>query len=186
MTTTPGISAEPNSFPGNIDHIVYGVPDLAVGISEIEDLLGVRPVIGGRHPDFGTHNALVSLGPGTYLEIIAPDPDSPVPVAGRAFGVTENRDPGIITWALRTDSIRQVADAAAAAGVNIGEIAEGKRERPDGVVLSWQLSNPDPMPLGGAIPFLIDWGDTPHPAGSAPRAGELIGFRIEHPRKTRR
>jgi Glyoxalase-like domain len=53
-----------------IDHIVFGCSDLERGMDEIEQLLGIRPVPGGRHIQFGTHNALLSLGPATYLEVI--------------------------------------------------------------------------------------------------------------------
>lgn len=165
----------------NVDHIVYGVSDLETGMTEIENLLGVRPVYGGRHPDFGTHNALLSLGPKTYLEIIAPDPSLPAPDHGVAFGISEDQPPGIVTWALRVDEIQAVAERATAAGVPIGAVNSGSREKPDGTVLSWQLSNPDAMPFEGAIPFLISWGDTPHPARTTPSGGELLGIRIKHP-----
>lgn len=177
----PAFSAESGNLPMNIDHIVYAVSDLESGMTEIEKLIGARPVIGGRHPDFGTHNALLSLGPGTYLEIIAPDSSLPTPDHGLAFGISENQPPGIVTWALRVEEIQAVADAATGAGVPIGAVESGSREKPDGTVLSWQLSNPYAMPFDGAIPFLINWGDTPHPAVTTPRGGELLGIRIEHP-----
>ena len=35
--------------------------------------------------------------------------------------------------------------------------------------------------MGGAIPFLISWGNTPHPALAVPRAGELLSLQIRHP-----
>lgn len=165
----------------NIDHIVYAVSDLEAGMDEIEKLLGVRPVIGGRHPDFGTHNALLSLGPTTYLEIIAPDPDLPEPEGGFMFGVSDDQESRLATWALGTNSINELADAAVGAGVGIGSIETGSREAPGGTVLAWQFSNPYAMPFDGAVPFLIDWGETPHPAGTIPPAGELTGFRLEHP-----
>jgi hypothetical protein len=34
---------------------------------------------------------------------------------------------------------------------------------------------------GGPVPFLISWGDTEHPAASAPRGLTLEAFSIEHP-----
>jgi hypothetical protein len=164
-----------------IDHIVYAVSDLETGINELEHLFGVRAAIGGRHPDFGTHNALLSIGPETYLEIIAPDPKLAVPDQGFMFGIKDNQDPRIATWALQSNSIEEQADAAIAAGIQLGAVESGSRLAPDGTVLTWQLTDPYAMPHDGAVPFLISWGDTPHPAGATPHAGELIDFRIEHP-----
>ncbi len=33
----------------------------------------------------------------------------------------------------------------------------------------------------GIVPFLIDWGDTPHPSQNAVQGLALTGFRAEHP-----
>lgn len=169
----------PPAVPGNVDHLLYAVTDLEAGCDEIERVLGVRPVAGGRHPRYGTHNALLSLGPATYLEVIAPDPGLAVPERGVLF--PGQAGPGrIVTWVLRSESIDETAAAAVAGGVGLGPVESGRRENPDGTTLSWKLSDPYAMPYGGAVPFLIHWGDTPHPAATAPRGGELIGLRIEH------
>ncbi len=42
-------------------------------------------------------------------------------------------------------------------------------------MLSWRLT----PPVAGVIPFLIDWGDTPHPTESLPEAAQLAGLRLE-------
>jgi hypothetical protein len=34
---------------------------------------------------------------------------------------------------------------------------------------------------GGAIPYFIDWGDTPYPAASAPSGCELQDLKVSHP-----
>jgi hypothetical protein len=162
-----------------IDHLVYAAPDLDAGVAEIERLLGVRPAAGGRHPHWGTRNALLSLGPRSYLEVVGPDPEAPAPARGRLFGVETLDCPCLVTWALRCEAIEEVAARAGAALV--GSVETGCREAPDGTLLTWNLTDPYAMPLGGTVPFLIAWGDTPHPAAAAPSAGTLAGLRIEHP-----
>ena len=167
------------TFP--IDHIVYAAPNLETGMDTIEALLGVRPVKGGRHPLYGTHNALLSLGDSIYLEIIAPDPGLEAPANGRLLQEHFGENPHIATWVLRSAQIEKDAAFARKNGVMVGRVSSGQREKPDGTILSWQLTDPYALPFDGAIPFLISWGKTPHPAGSVPKAGQLIGLAISHP-----
>ena len=168
-----------------VDHLIYAVPDLANGIDETEQRLGTRPVIGGRHPLFGTHNALVSLGNGVYLEIIAPDPDLRRPDRGRLFGLDHPGPARLVTWVLRGTDIAAAAARAAGAGFDLGTVRAGRREKPDGAVLTWRQTDPYAMALDGALPFLMDWGETPHPSHTAPRAGSLAELTIQHPRPDR-
>ena len=164
-----------------IDHLVYAARDLDSGCDAIEALLGVRPVAGGSHPDWGTHNALLGLGDDCYLEVIAPDPSITHPRRLFPLGDSESAVGGLVTWVLRTAAIERLASTARAAGVPIGAVYRGSRRQPDGSLLEWQLTDPAAMPLDGAVPFLIDWGETPHPAAILPVGGTLSGLRIEHP-----
>ncbi|MGD9291320.1 MAG: VOC family protein [Gammaproteobacteria bacterium] len=168
-------------MPPVIDHLVYGVADLGAGMDLFGDLLGTHPVIGGRHSACGTHNALLSLGPGVYLEIIAADPDQALPERGVLFGLDTLEEPRLITWVLRVQHMDRLARRATAADVGLGPVQTGARRNPDGSRLTWRVTDPYAMPMGGAVPFLIDWGETPHPSGSAPHAGSLVSLRIEHP-----
>ncbi len=161
-----------------IDHLVYVAPDLEAGIAQIEGQLGVTPVAGGRHPDFGTHNALLSLGPTTYLEILAQDPSLPPPRRGRLTDVWGPAARGLFTWVAKSPNIQESLDRAAAP---LGVAQPCSRLKPDGTVLAWSLSDPFVGRLGGAVPFLIDWGESPHPALSAPHAGTLEALAIHHP-----
>ena len=81
-----------------IDHLLYASASLEQGMDEIESLLGVRPVRGGRHPQYGTHNALLSLGTGTYLEVIARDPDLATPRRGFWVDVVPGAKSRLMTW----------------------------------------------------------------------------------------
>lgn len=162
-----------------LDHLVFAAPDLDDGVATIESLFGVRPVAGGRHPQWGTRNALISLGPSTYLEVIAPDPEAMRPVT--LFGLDRLRSPRLVTWAASTDDISRSARAAAREGVDLGPVSEGSRLRGDGALLSWSLTDPFAERLGGTVPFLIDWGTTPHPSASLPQAGRVRSLRVSHP-----
>lgn len=164
-----------------VDHLVYATSDLDRGIDEIERILGVRATPGGRHPGRGTRNALLSLGPTSYLEIIAPDPDQPAPKDPRSFGIDELKDSGLVAWAVKGDNLELLRKEAISNGVPLGEIRAGSRRRVDGVELSWKVTELS-APLANAIvPFIIDWGTSPHPARSAAQGASLISLRAEHP-----
>lgn len=165
----------------NIDHLVYTSPDLKTGMDKIEALLGVRPIIGGRHHNWGTHNALVSLGDAAYLEIISPDPTLDVPDHGRLFASHYQMGSRLTTWALNTNQIEALHEEAKMNGIQLGPIEAGKRKTPDGATLSWQLSDPYALPFEGALPFLISWGSTPHPSSTTSLAGQLRKVYISHP-----
>ena len=160
-----------------IDHLVYAVPDLASGVDAIESELGVRAAYGGAHAGRGTHNSLLSFGT-SYLEIIAPDPDQPDPDGPRPFGVSTEAAPCLATFAVRpgdAESIDSLVAACREVGHDPGDVIAMSRTTPDDETLNWRLTMPT-MAADGLVPFLIDWGDTPHPAASAPAGGQLLGI----------
>jgi hypothetical protein len=165
----------------SIDHIVHGVEDLEAGIEELAQRLGVRPAMGGRHVGRGTHNALLGLGGGVYLEVIAIDPEQAAPAAPTAFALDRLRLPRLVGWASRTTDIDGQAAAARASGHDPGEVQSMSRRRPDGFLLEWRLSRGTPDPERLVVPFLIDWGDSPHPSEAAPAGVRLVELRLEHP-----
>ncbi len=176
-----------------VDHLIYVVPDLEAALPAVEATLGVRPVLGGRHPEWGTWNALLSLGSDVYLEVVAPDPVHAASVASRTVAGGElgetgeggGRDLRLATWCARAESLESRAAAAAAVGLDVGPLREGGRERPDGSRVSWRISDPTGDREGGVVPFLIAWGTTPHPAGGIPGGASLgltmEGLSVEHP-----
>jgi hypothetical protein len=170
-----------NAMLGRIDHLVYATPDLQLGIDAIEKQLGVKATAGGQHPGLGTRNALVALGPTSYLEIIGPDPDQPKPSGPRRFGIDGLRTPRIVRWVVKTSELPAVAEKAAKAGVTLGPLASGSRRRPDGVMLAWRYTDPAIVVADGVIPFFIDWGTSPHPALTAAKGATLVQLRAEHP-----
>jgi hypothetical protein len=164
-----------------IDHLVYAVPDLEAAIDDLDQRLGVRATLGGRHPGRGTYNALLSFGDGGYLEIIAPDPEQPDPAAPRSFAVDTLTEPLLRTWAAKAPDIDARVQRARDAGYDPGDARGMSRERPDGVTLAWRLTQSGSEPGGWLVPFLIDWGESPHPAAAAPGGVTLDSLRAEHP-----
>lgn len=167
--------------PERVDHLIFGAPDLEGGVEAVERRLGARPAVGGRHPQYGTRNALLALDAETYLEVMAPDPELAAPDRGRLFRLDELDGPRLVAWALRREDIGAAAARARDRGVELGPVREGSRQQPDGTSLTWRLTDPYAVPTGGVLPFLIAWGETPHPARDAPEGGSLTGLRAEHP-----
>lgn len=169
----------------SVDHLVYASPELAHGIDEIEQLLGVRASAGGQHRGLGTHNALIALGPDSYLEIIAPDPGQPRPSAPLWFGLDGLSESRLVTWAAKGTSLGALRDDAVAHGIPLGTVAAASRTRPDGVTLAWRFTDPRAWLSDGIVPFFIDWGQSEHPAQSAARGATLVALRAEHPHANR-
>jgi catechol 2,3-dioxygenase-like lactoylglutathione lyase family enzyme len=190
------------ALPADIDHLVFTCADLDAGIAWAERTFGVRPVRGGSHPQWGTHNALMSLGRERYLELLAPDPNAPsagrANVAGRAlFGMGAGASAGaadgaaheawlkaaprLTTWMLHSRTIDPLLTAALHAGVDLGRVTAGSRMRADGTEISWEIAIPPARPLDGCVPWLIDWGWSAHPSIAAPQGARLDWMEVVHP-----
>ena len=179
--TVAGQQTASNPLVATVDHLVYATPDLQTGVERVERMLGVLASPGGQHPGRGTRNALLSLGPGAYLEIIGPDPDQPTPPQPRPFGIDALKEPRLVTWAAKGKDLEQLSSNAQSRGVKLGDVISGSRRRGDGVMLSWRYTDPRTVVADGVVPFFIDWGKTPHPATTATQGASLVTLRAEHP-----
>ncbi|HEY1305232.1 MAG TPA: VOC family protein [Vicinamibacterales bacterium] len=172
---------QPVPLLAQIDHLVYATPDLQLGVTAIQKLLGVRATAGGQHPGLGTRNALVALGPTSYLEIIGPDPDQPAPAGPRRFGIDDLKAPRLLTWVAKSSQLDAIETLAKTRGVPLGSVIPGSRKRPDGVVLSWRYTDPTIVAADRIVPYFIDWGRSPHPSTTAAKGAMLVQLRAEHP-----
>ncbi|WP_254879016.1 VOC family protein [Streptomyces sp. NA04227] len=150
-----------------LDHLVYATPELAATVEEFAERTGVRPAPGGVHPGLGTRNHLVDLGEGRYLEIIGPDPEAPEPRRPRPFGIDELTGPRLVTWALCPVDLDATVGGARSAGYDPGPVVPMSRTTAEGATLNWRLAGLTGQEPPGLVPFLIDWGTSPHPT-SAP------------------
>lgn len=150
-----------------IDHLVVTAPNLALGAKYVQDALGVDLQPGGEHVRLGTHNRLLRLGESMYLEVIAVNPQAPVPQRARWFALDQVAADGpakLVTWVLQCDDIQ--------AGVKRSSLDFGSVEPMYRGDLQWQITIPDDgkFRLEGALPSLIEWqGESP--VGSMVDAG---------------
>jgi catechol 2,3-dioxygenase-like lactoylglutathione lyase family enzyme len=176
----PKFASGADSVPARLDHILLGVNDLDRGVTFVESRLGVRPAFGGVHPGRGTRNALLSLGPLHYLEVIAPDPNQPD--AEDTRGLKKLAEPRIVGWAAHPGNLDSFAARIHRQGIAASGPEPGSRQRPDGRTLNWKtLTLADDR--GGLLPFFIEWGaGTPHPSSDAPAGARLSRFELASPK----
>ncbi|HUL95586.1 MAG TPA: VOC family protein [Usitatibacter sp.] len=161
------------------DHLVVAARSLEEGAAWVAARLGVAPGPGGKHAEMGTHNRLMSLGPGRFLEVIAIDPQAAGPAHPRWFELDtpamQARLAGgaaLVHWVERTDDL-QAAVGAYPAGLEIRPFSRG--------AFRWRMAlMPDgSFPARGTLPTLIQW-DGAHPADSMAESGcRLAGFKHE-------
>jgi len=168
-----------------LDHLLIGAPTLEVGIDWLEARTGVRAAPGGSHPGLGTWNALASLGPRQYIEIIAPDPAQPGVDTFYVPGLRKLREPRFVTWAASGAGLAGPFQASLPVEFSCEPARQGSRVRPDGTKLEWTLAFPKHREQGafdGALPFVIEWDSYDHhPGKSSPPGLALRGIRVRHP-----
>lgn len=147
--------------PPQLDHLVFGGPDLAQAVGLVAELTGVAAVAGGRHPEHGTANYLIGIGHGAYLEIIGPDPRAAEPARPRWLGLDALAAPRLLTWALRSPDLAASVAAARARGYDPGQSRSMSRLADDGTRLVWQLT-PTPSPPGMGWCRSSSTGGRPH------------------------
>ncbi len=163
-----------------IDHLAITCASLDEGAAWAEERLGVPLEPGGQHAYFGTHNRLLSLGPGLYLEVIAPDPQAPAPGRPRWFAIDHATAPTLGNWIARVPDITQALTEAPPESGDSLALARGD--------LAWTVTVPPDgsLPWGAAFPTLIQWRSGRHPSERQPDRGvRLLALEVGHPRAPR-
>ena len=94
-----------------VDHVVYGTADLDAAAARMQSELGLTAVGGGRHDGLGTHNRIVLLGDGAFIELLAvADRDEAARDAlGAALLAAIERGDGLLAWAIAVEDIEPEA-----------------------------------------------------------------------------
>ena len=159
------------------DHIAVAGETLAAATAHAEAALGVPLQKGGEHAVFHTHNTLLGLEDGLYLEAIAINPDAPLPDRARWFDLDRfEGQPRLTNWICRCDDL----DATLAA-LPDGFGAPINLQRGD---LRWRMAVPRSgvLPYDNCAPALIEWIGDAHPASRLTQQGcTLTALEIHHP-----
>jgi hypothetical protein len=178
LASSPVIAQEGEAMQNvTIDHIIVGISNLDEGIRLLTERTGVTPERGGQHPGRGTQNALLSLGPRTYFELIAPV-EGPPPGMEFLSGMSQLSPIG---WAIGTENLDATKSRLEAAGFRVTTPRDGSRVRPNGQVLKWRVAGFEDIP-GTLTPFLIEWSaETAQPATTSPKGCTLESMEIVGP-----
>jgi len=167
-----------------IDHLVVACGDLDQGSDWVKRQFDVEPLSGGRHALMGTHNRLLKLGPRTYLELIAIDPDATATrvrwfdLDNPAVQRRAREQPFLLTWVASTTSIVE----AVVQVPELGEVIAASRDQ-----LAWRITVPADgrLQFSGVLPAVIEWEGEAHPCDAMQESGcELAELNLSHPAAT--
>jgi hypothetical protein len=161
-----------------IDHVTVAGKDLKA-MQAVLASLGIPSEYGGPHSNHATEMALTSFPDGSYMELIAIQPNAdPAAVAAHYWSKRMQNDGGPCAWAVRPGDLTAEVQRLKAAGVAVTSPARAGRARPDGVRLDWETANVGEGPNGMFFPFLIrDFTPREQRAypGGKPTTGDFSG-----------
>ena len=139
----------------NIDHVTVAGRDLKTMEAALA-AVGIPGEYGGPHANHATEMALTSFPDGSYLELIALQPNAdPQAVAAHDWGKQMENQAGPCAWAVRVKDFDAEVKRLREAGVTVGAPVRGGRARPDGTRLEWETAQVGEEPSGTFFPFLI-------------------------------
>jgi hypothetical protein len=139
----------------NIDHVTVAGKDLSKMQASLASV-GLHAEYGGPHSNHATEMAITSFPDGSYLELIAIQPQAdPAAVAAHYWSPWLRSDAGPCAWAVRSEDVSTEIKRLQSAGVPMSGIQRSGRDRPDGTRLEWEAAPVGPEPNGTFFPFLI-------------------------------
>ena len=160
-----------------LDHLAVAGESLKAASDLAAQVLGVPLQPGGAHAVFGTHNHLLGLADGLYLEAIAVDPDAPAPAYARWFDLDRFNGPARLSnWICRCDDLDATLEA-----LPEGYGAPVALQRGD---LRWRMAVPETgmLPYDNCAPALMQWEGEAHPTQRLDASGcRLVTLTVQHP-----
>lgn len=151
-----------------LDHLAVVARSLEEGKAFVEATLGLEMQPGGQHVRYGTHNLLLGLEEGLYLEVIAVDPAAPAPAEPRWFDLDRfDGAPRLHNWICRCEDMSATLPQLPAGSGKVVDLARGD--------LRWQMAVPETgrLPFHEVAPALIRWQGA-HPAPRLQQSGARL------------
>ncbi|MBV9503537.1 MAG: VOC family protein [Acidobacteriia bacterium] len=137
-----------------IDHVTAAGKDVRA-MQKALQAAGIPSEYGGPHANHATEMALTSFPDGSYLELIAIQPQAePAALAASPWNKCLLGNAGPCGWAVRPADIAAEDGRLRKAGIALTDAARNGRKRPDGVQLDWETIQVG-SGNGDFFPFLI-------------------------------
>jgi hypothetical protein len=193
------------AHPLRLDHLVVSARTLDEGTQYVADTLGLAPAGGGAHPLMRTHNRLLNLWGGVYLEVIAIDPHAVSATDAGSTGFSPDGDaprprlfalddpatharlangPYLSHWVARVERPKRLTTwqtqypqrIAPIVPMTRGDFTWGLSVPDDGAFPAWQRVG------DGVLPSLIQWDSPRHPSDALPSTDiALKALKAVHP-----
>ena len=138
-----------------VDHVTVAgknLPQLQAALASI----GIPSEFGGNHSNGATQMAIASFPDGSYLELIAiqPNPDQKA-LAAHYWSKQMLGNAGPTGWAVRSKDVAAEVARLKSIPVVVSPPSKSGRVRPDGTRLDWETARVGMEPNGTFFPFLI-------------------------------
>lgn len=134
-----------------IDHVSIAGSDL-MALQRDFAAAGMATQYGGPHSGGQTHMSLLGFRDGSYIELISTVNPA---VKGAIWEKHISGDGGPCAWCVRSDDIARDVARAKSMGITARGPEDYTRERPDGVLVEWELGFLGEGEPGSTLPFMI-------------------------------
>jgi hypothetical protein len=159
-----------------LDHLAVVGTTLEEAVEHVEAALGVPLGPGGQHAKYGSHNRLLGLADGLYLEAIAIEPGVTPQERPRWMDLDRFTGPArLANWILRSQDLAGELALLPAPSQRIVAL-----ERDE---LRWQMTVPVDgiLPFDGMFPSVLQWFGRVPSDSFAPTGCALLHLTLRHP-----
>ena len=138
-----------------IDHVTVAGAELKKMQASLAKI-GLKSEYGGPHSNHATEMSITSFPDGSYLELIAIQPDANAKALNEHYWKKYMRgNAGPCAWAVRTGDLSAELARLKSAGVKTSDAQRSGRQKPDGTKLEWETASVGAGPNGEFFPFII-------------------------------